>query len=196
VPSRARRTVGIDAATRLAAVGLVTGAEVTGCLQTSAARTAADLARVLPRPEGSPCSTRRLTVADRGAIRAVRCRSAGVRGVRTAGAALDLADVGAESPMESRLRLCLVDAGLPRPTTQYWVGGTGSASPGRVAGWGPSTTARSTTAGLSSARTASAHHRPRELGWEVFVCTDVDVHRRPERIAVLLRQAPATRGGP
>ncbi|BEP16165.1 DUF559 domain-containing protein [Acidothermaceae bacterium B102] len=33
---------------------------------------------------------------------------------------LDLADAGAESPMESRLRMVLViDAGLPRPETQY-----------------------------------------------------------------------------
>jgi hypothetical protein len=36
--------------------------------------------------------------------------------------ALDLADAGAESPQETRLRLVLVlDAGLPKPVTQYEV---------------------------------------------------------------------------
>ncbi len=42
----------------------------------------------------------------------------GFRGVANVRAVLDLVDGGAESPQESRLRLLLVEAGLPRPETQ------------------------------------------------------------------------------
>lgn len=40
---------------------------------------------------------------------------AGWRGVRTAAAHLDLAVDRAESPMETRMRLVLIDGGLPQP---------------------------------------------------------------------------------
>ena len=42
----------------------------------------------------------------------------GVRGIRRLGTALELADGGAESPQETRLRLLLVSAKLPKPQTQ------------------------------------------------------------------------------
>lgn len=41
------------------------------------------------------------------------------RGVRVAASLLRLGDRGAESPQESRMRLVVVDAGLPVPVTQY-----------------------------------------------------------------------------
>jgi hypothetical protein len=50
----------------------------------------------------------------------------GARGVRRLRAALPLVDGGAASPKETWLRLLLIDAGLPTPTTQipvldgYW----------------------------------------------------------------------------
>lgn len=43
-------------------------------------------------------------------------------GSRQAGRALELADPRAESTMESRLRVLLVEGGLPRPDVQLWVG--------------------------------------------------------------------------
>lgn len=43
-------------------------------------------------------------------------------GGRRAARALELADPRAESPMESRLRVLLVEGGLPRPDVQLWVG--------------------------------------------------------------------------
>ena len=46
---------------------------------------------------------------------------AGDRGWRLALRAADLADPGSESPPETRLRVRLVLAGLPRPETQYVV---------------------------------------------------------------------------
>jgi hypothetical protein len=44
----------------------------------------------------------------------------GLRGVRQVARVVALSDAGAESPQESRVRMLLViDAGLPRPITQY-----------------------------------------------------------------------------
>lgn len=52
-----------------------------------------------------------------------RCR--GMRGVAAMRAALVEARVGAESPQETRARLCIVAAGLPEPVVQHevWVAG-------------------------------------------------------------------------
>lgn len=48
-------------------------------------------------------------------LREVLDWAAGRRGCRLARVVVDLADAGAESAMETRLRLLLIDAGLPRP---------------------------------------------------------------------------------
>jgi very-short-patch-repair endonuclease len=46
-------------------------------------------------------------------------RELGARGCRRLGRALELADPRAASPMESRLRLLLLDHGLPAPSVQH-----------------------------------------------------------------------------
>lgn len=51
-------------------------------------------------------------------VREVALRHRGVRGIRRLMNVLSLADPGAESVQETRLRMCLVGAGLPRPETQ------------------------------------------------------------------------------
>jgi hypothetical protein len=48
-------------------------------------------------------------------------RYPGARGIRQLRATLDLADMGSESPQETRLRLLLVRSGFPRPVTQILV---------------------------------------------------------------------------
>jgi|SRR5271163_1168120 len=48
-------------------------------------------------------------------------RHPGARGLRQLEAALDLVDTGSQSPKETWLRLVLIRAGLPRPTTQISV---------------------------------------------------------------------------
>jgi hypothetical protein len=48
-------------------------------------------------------------------------RHRGLRGLAQLREVLDLMDCGAESPQETRTRLLLVDAGLPRPQTQIVV---------------------------------------------------------------------------
>ncbi|AKN18530.1 hypothetical protein B586_06545 [Mycobacterium haemophilum DSM 44634] len=92
-------------------------------LVTSLARTAFDLARHLPRGVAvahldALAAATNLTAAD---IMPIATRNKGARGARHCRAAISLMDGGAQSPKESWLRLVLIDAGLPRPTTQIQV---------------------------------------------------------------------------
>jgi hypothetical protein len=87
---------------------------------TTAARTAYDLGRRLPGETAviridALLNATRCGVAE---IESIAARYPGARGVRKLRTALDLADTGAESPQETRLRLLLVQSGLPRPVTQ------------------------------------------------------------------------------
>jgi very-short-patch-repair endonuclease len=87
---------------------------------TSVARTAFDLGRHLPRGQAlarldalmhaTPFSFEDVSVLTK--------RYRGARGLRRLRDVLPLVDGGAASPKESWLRLHLIDAGLPKPTTQ------------------------------------------------------------------------------
>lgn len=90
---------------------------------TTVHRTAFDLGRLLPRDEA---------VARLDALHAIvpfttddvaelTERHRGSRGVRRLPTTLSLVDGGAESPKETWLRLLLIDAGFPSPTTQIAV---------------------------------------------------------------------------
>jgi very-short-patch-repair endonuclease len=87
---------------------------------TSAVRTIADLARRLPLTDAvallDVALHRRLLTAGR--LRDWASTHAGYRWVRRLNRPLELADPAAESVMETRLRLILVLAGLPRPKVQ------------------------------------------------------------------------------
>jgi AbiEi antitoxin C-terminal domain len=90
---------------------------------TTAARTALDLARHLPRDVAvahldALAAATGVTAADALALTE---RYRGARGIRRARTALALMDAGAESPQETRLRLILIDDGLPPPRTQIRV---------------------------------------------------------------------------
>lgn len=103
--------------------------KVAGIPVTTPARTAYDLGRHLPRGQAvarldalaraTPFSTKDVLLLAK--------RYRGARYLRRLRVALPLVDPGAASPRESRLRLRLIDAGLPAPTTQipviergYW----------------------------------------------------------------------------
>nr|WP_245845607.1 DUF559 domain-containing protein [Mycobacterium arosiense] len=91
-----------------------------GMRVTSAARTAFDIGRALPVVTAVPILDALLNAtgvcpAD---VVAVADRHPGARAVRRLRAALELVDGGAESPQETRVRLLLVRAGLPKPETQ------------------------------------------------------------------------------
>ena len=87
---------------------------------TTPARTAYDLGRRLPL-ETAVIRIDALLNATKASISQVESlaiRYPGARGIRQLRTALDLADAGAESPQETRLRLLLGRSGLPRPVTQ------------------------------------------------------------------------------
>lgn len=93
---------------------------VDGMRCTTPARTAFDVGRTLTADASIPVldallRATRLKPAD---VLAVADARPGYRGVRRFRAAMALADAGAESPQETRVRLLLVRAGLPVPETQ------------------------------------------------------------------------------
>lgn len=90
---------------------------------TTAARTAYDLGRHLPRQEAliRLDALKRATAFLDEEVLALTRRYKGARGVRQLLELLPLVDGGAASPQETRLRLLYLDAGFPRPTTQIAV---------------------------------------------------------------------------
>lgn len=97
--------------------------EVAGIRVTTPARTAFDLARHLPRDR----AVARLDALMNSRpyrdeeVMLIAKKHRGARGLVRLRTALPLVDGGAESPRETWLRLTLIDAGLPAPTTQFVV---------------------------------------------------------------------------
>ncbi|MGA8331538.1 MAG: hypothetical protein WB777_19905 [Mycobacterium sp.] len=87
---------------------------------TTVVRTAFDLGRHLPRGEAVARldALMRATTFSIADINALVQRHKGARGLRNLVGALSLVDGGAASPKETWLRLLLLDAGLPKPTSQ------------------------------------------------------------------------------
>ena len=87
---------------------------------TTPARTAYDLGRRLPRGEAVARldALMRATPFSIEDVLLLAKRYPGARGLRRLRAALPLVDGGAASPKETWLRLLMIDAGLPIPTTQ------------------------------------------------------------------------------
>jgi hypothetical protein len=93
---------------------------VNGVRVTTPARTALDIASRSPLTSAvaSLDALARATRLPMAEVAALAERHRGMRGVRQAHRAIDLVDPGAESPRETWLRLLLINAGFPRPTTQ------------------------------------------------------------------------------
>lgn len=90
---------------------------------TSPARTALDLGRHLKRDDAVAHIDALAAVTGSTAddIRFLEGRYERARGIQSARIATELMDGGAGSPQETRLRLWLIDAGLPRPRTNIVV---------------------------------------------------------------------------
>ncbi len=129
---------------------------------TTATRTAWDIARHLPRDvalvhldalAAATGMTSEEVIASAGRYR-------GARGIRTAKTALSLMDAGAQSPEETRLRLVLIDAGLPtreRKSRSVTATAKPSSTWGMTNRWSGSTTRARTTARIvASMSTTSA----------------------------------------
>jgi hypothetical protein len=93
---------------------------VAGLPVTTPARTAYDLGRYLPRGQALARmdALMRATPFSLEDVLLLAKRHAGARGLRRLRVALPYVDGGAASPKETWLRLLLIDAGLPIPTTQ------------------------------------------------------------------------------
>jgi very-short-patch-repair endonuclease len=87
---------------------------------TTPARTAFDIGRLTPPGQAIPIldALVNATGVQLAEVRALSDRRRGARGLSRLRANLDLVDGGAESPQETKLRLLIVGAGLPRPETQ------------------------------------------------------------------------------
>jgi uncharacterized protein DUF559 len=99
-----------------------------GCRVTTPVRTAFDLARWAPTLVEKVVAVDALTYRHGFGVEAVRelaRRYFGVRGSAELPRVLALANPLSESPMETRIRLALVLAGLPAPAVQYPVEGFG-----------------------------------------------------------------------
>jgi hypothetical protein len=97
--------------------------EITGVRRlpvTTIARTAFDLGRHLPRGDAVARLDALMRVAPFSIddVNVLAQRHKGARGLRNLSAALSLVDGGAASPRETWLRLLLLSAGLPKPTSQ------------------------------------------------------------------------------
>lgn len=95
-------------------------ARVVGLPVTTSVRTAYDLGRYLPRGQAVPRldALMRATPFSTEDVLRLAQRYPAARGIRRLRAALNLVDGGAASPKETWLRLLLIDAGMPIPTTQ------------------------------------------------------------------------------
>ncbi|MCV7106779.1 hypothetical protein [Mycolicibacterium chitae] len=87
---------------------------------TTAPRTVFDIGRRLPLDEAVIRVDALLNATAIGiaAAEKVAAKYPGARNIRQLRQVLDLADAGAESPQETRVRLVLIRGGLPRPETQ------------------------------------------------------------------------------
>ena len=94
--------------------------EAGGITVTTPARTALDIACRYPldRAVAAIDALARATHLKSADIEALAARYCGRRGIRQARRAIALVDPGAESPRETWLRLLLIRAGFPTPTTQ------------------------------------------------------------------------------
>jgi hypothetical protein len=97
--------------------------EVNGLFVTSPLRTAFDLARRLSLTEAVVAvdALWHAGLIEPDELLWYAADHPGWPGLRRLEHAVALADVGAGSPMESRLRMALYEGGLPRPVTQYKV---------------------------------------------------------------------------
>ncbi|WP_326555379.1 endonuclease domain-containing protein [Micromonospora sp. NBC_01813] len=178
---------------------------LSGLPLTTGVRTAFDLGRSLPRADalGALDTVLRRRLVTRAHLAAYIDTRPRLRGLQQVRELLALAEPLSESPMESRLRLLLHDAGLPKPTPQYEVRDAPLGGKGRFI-------ARVDLA-YPQWRIAieyeGDHHRERatfrkdvyrfnalrEAGWLALRFTADDVLRRKEQVAQKVRHAIAER---
>lgn len=172
-----------------------------GAVTTTAARTAIDLARTLPRLDVLPVLDAALEsgTCTPDSLARELTRHVGMRGVRQARELLPLACTGPDSPQESRMRLHCHDAGLPAPAVQLPVlDRRGRPHRWLDLGW------EEVKVGLEydgeTAHGEDRRHRDRRRhnvleddGWAMFYATDHDIHGDPRLLMGQVGRAIARR---
>jgi hypothetical protein len=169
----------------------------TGLPVTSPVRTAFDLARRLPRAEAvvgvdALCHAGLLSPAEVAAYARAR---PGWPGIAPLPGVLSLVDPGAESPMETRTRLVLIDGGLPRPVTQHVVVDDGGrfvarldlAYAGRRLGIEYDGDHHRDRAAFR--RDLRRQNALRACGWTVLRFTAADIYGNPDAVVATVRAA-------
>ena len=142
-----------------------------------------------------------VTTQQLGDWAALHARHPGVGRLRRA---LELAEPAAESPMETRLRLLLVLAGLPRPQVQVSLHDDKGHFIGRPDLYYPTHRLALEYDGSGHRETMTADHRRQNrlvnAGYRLLRFTAADVLSTPDSVVLLVRQAllahdlPAARG--
>ncbi|TSD99832.1 type IV toxin-antitoxin system AbiEi family antitoxin domain-containing protein [Skermania sp. ID1734] len=170
---------------------------VEGRLVTAPAWTAVEVARELPRPRSLATLDAALHV---GACTLVDLRIAadeqsGRRGICHVRELIEVADGGADSPMESEARLVLLDAGLPRPTLQLPIlDRSGYARYFLDFGWeeallgGEYDSDEFHSGPLALRRDRARIGWLQDQGWLIVPITADDVRRRPDELVARFRR--------
>jgi hypothetical protein len=172
---------------------------VDGIWMTNPVRTAFDCGRWLRLTEGAVVADAlsHAGLADRDSLRSYYRTHRGLRGVRKVAAILELMDPLAESPMETRVRLLLIQSGLPRPESQFVIrDGTG----GFVGRADFAFTEQRVIVEYDGAhhweqRAADDRRRDamRSLGWIVIVLSRSDYYETPGETVEKVRRVLASR---
>ena len=164
-----------------------------GVRVTSPNRTAFDLARRLPQVDAvtvidALCFRR---VADLPSIVAFAQAHPGWPGFTRVAPVLELVEPLSESPMETRLRLVLIDGGLPRPVAQFevrdsrFIGRLDLAYPAWKIGIEYDGDQHRNPEAFAADLTRQ--NRLRAAGWTILRFTVRDVYRKPDQICATVR---------
>ncbi len=165
-------------------------------------RTLADLGRRLPLVEAVVAIDAALhgRLVTSGQLREWVATHSGYRGVSRLRRALELAEPATESPMETRLRLLLVLADLPRPLVQVPLDDHKGHFIGRPDLFYPTQRLALEYDGSSHRETMTADHRRQNrlinAGFRLLRFTAADVLSSPESVVLLVRQALVARDLP
>ncbi|MFI5846027.1 DUF559 domain-containing protein [Catenuloplanes sp. NPDC051500] len=182
--------------------GLLPGADVDsflGLRLTTPARTAFDLGRVPDRIQAAIAvdamlHRRVVTLAE---LHRTADAHPGWRGVMTFREILRIAEPGAASPMETRLRLIIVDGGLPRPVAQHRIRDAADLFIGDVDLAYPELRIAIEYEGDHHREQATFRkdivrfNRLQAVGWAALRFTADDVFKRPQKIVDDVRRAVA-----
>lgn len=168
-----------------------------GVLVTDAEHTALDLAARLSPVEAVVLLDRWVDarVSSLASLRSVAADLTG-RGCRQARAAADRADGLAGSPQETRLRLTVLDAGLPPPVAQYTVRLADRFVARVDLAWPEQRIALEYEGAWHTTQIAADRRRIEALqaaGWRVLFVTAADLHR-PAALVARIRAALASSG--